>query len=58
MPYSPILPSMIYKYCILYKDTELQQRWISEMLKVYPFMENIIINTINERKQKLKHFRK
>lgn len=59
MPYTPRLSSMIYKYCILYKDTELQQRWISEMLHLMqPSMKNLIINTINERKQKLKHFRK
>jgi len=58
MPYSPKLPSMIYKYCILYKDTKLQQRWISEMNQSFPSMEKFIINTINKRKQKLKHFRK
>lgn len=58
MPYSPRLSSMLYKYCILYKDTELQQRWISEMHYYFPSMENLIINTINERKQKLKYFRK
>lgn len=58
MPYSPRIPSMIYKYCILYKDTKLQQRWISEMSKSFPSMEKLIINTIYQRKQKLKHFRK
>ena len=30
------IPSMIYKYCILYKDAELQQRWISEMVTQLP----------------------
>lgn len=58
MPSSPKLSSMIYKYCILYKDTELQQRWISEMVNLFPSMKNTIINTINKRKQKLKYFRK
>lgn len=57
MGYAPI-PSMIYKYCLLYKDPNLQQRWISEMLIHFPNWENEIRQTIKNRKLKLKYFRK
>lgn len=59
MPYAPI-PSMIYKYCILYKDTELQERWISEMMVAFfpQIEENQIRSIINKRKMQLKYFRK
>nr|YP_009130581.1 putative LAGLIDADG homing endonuclease [Tydemania expeditionis]CEO91111.1 putative LAGLIDADG homing endonuclease [Tydemania expeditionis] len=57
MPLTPI-PSMIYKYCILYKDTELQQRWISEMFIAFPDLKKEIIETIRQRKQQLTYFRK
>lgn len=57
MPYAPI-PSMIYKYCILYKDPNLQERWISEMLVAFPDWETNIRESIQNRKLKLKYFRK
>ena len=57
MHYTPI-PSMIYKYCLLYKDTELQERWISEMLIAFPDYEFEIRETIRSRKSKAKYFRK
>nr|YP_009519333.1 hypothetical protein [Pseudocodium devriesii]AYC65375.1 hypothetical protein [Pseudocodium devriesii] len=52
------LPSMISKYCILYKDAELQQRWISEMILAFPMCEKEIMETIRQRKMQLKYFRK
>lgn len=57
MPCVPV-PSMIYKYCLLYKDAELQQRWISEMIIAFPTFKKEIIETISRRKKQLKHFRK
>nr|QUV75596.1 hypothetical protein [Caulerpa lentillifera] len=61
MPYTPIhfIPSMLYKFCLLYKDTELQQRWISEMTSGFSHCEeNRIRKTIELRKMQLKNFRK
>lgn len=61
MPYTPIdsIPSMLYKYCLLYKDTELQERWISEMMIAFSnFPENKIRNAILLRKKKIKNFQK
>ena len=52
------VPSMIYKYCLLYKDTELQQRWISEMVTALPMFEEIIKDLILSRKKQFKYFRK
>ena len=49
---------MISKYCLLYKDTELQQRWISEMIIAFPAFEKEILETIHKRKKQLKYFRK
>nr|YP_009519118.1 hypothetical protein [Caulerpa verticillata]AYC65087.1 hypothetical protein [Caulerpa verticillata] len=61
MPFTPIdsIPSMLYKYCLLYKDTELQERWISEMISGFSnFPENKIRDVILLRKKQLKNFRK
>lgn len=57
MPCIPV-PSMIYKYCLLYKDTELQQRWISEMIMAFPAFEKEIMEILHKRKKQLKYFRK
>ena len=49
---------MLYKVIILYKDSELQQRWISELVKLTDFTEEEITSLVNERKAKLKIFQK
>ncbi|PIS22462.1 hypothetical protein COT50_01790 [candidate division WWE3 bacterium CG08_land_8_20_14_0_20_41_10] len=36
---------MLYKVCIKYKDRELQQRWISEMVALSHFSENDIVRS-------------
>lgn len=63
MPHIPIsgylMSSMLYKFCLLYKNTELQERWISEMVFGFPnCKENVIRETIQLRKTQLKNFRK
>lgn len=55
------IPSMIYKYCLLYKDTKLQERWISEMVIAFSnsqIEEKEIRGIISARKMQLKYFRK
>ena len=57
MRHAPV-ESMIYKYCLLYKDPKLQERWISEMLVAFPHWETKIRDTIQHRQSRLKYFRK
>jgi len=47
---------MIYKVLILYKDSELQQRWISELAELTKFTDKEIISLVNERKAQLKFY--
>lgn len=49
---------MLYKILILYKDPELQQRWISEITELTHFDSRDIISIVNERKKKFKVFQK
>ena len=57
LPYVPVA-SMLYKTTLLYKDSQLQQRWISEMVKHTNFSEELISKLVHERKSKLKSFQK
>ncbi len=56
MPFIPV-PSMLYKFIILYKDSDLQQRWISEMAANTSFSVQEIEAVIKKRKSELKAFR-
>lgn len=49
---------MLYKVLILYKDPELQQRWISEIAKLTKFTEQEIAEVVEQRKLVLKAFQK
>lgn len=49
---------MLYKVLILYKDSELQQRWISELMELTIFTEEEISSEIEKRKATLKAFQK
>jgi hypothetical protein len=55
LPHIPV-SSMLYKAVLLYKDSELQQRWISEITNLTQYSEKEINNIVLERKQNLKHF--
>jgi len=57
LPYLRV-ESMLYKFLLLYRDPNLQQRWISEMAKLSIFSEETIKKTVSQRKETLKHFRK
>jgi len=50
--------SMLYKILLLYKDSQLQQRWISELVKLTCFTQTEISQATKERKTTLKAFKK
>jgi LAGLIDADG DNA endonuclease family len=49
---------MLYKVLVLYKDPNLQQRWISELTELTSFTEAEISAEITKRKQTLNAFQK
>ena len=55
LPYIKV-SSMLYKVILLYKDSNLQQRWISEVSNLTGFSENFIQKIVNEKKNKWKAF--
>lgn len=56
---APSVPkSMLYKVLILYKNSELQQRWISEIVDLTKFSMEEVTKIVNERKDRLKHYQK
>lgn len=57
IPFVPV-ESMLYKVCILYKDSDIQQRWISEMAKLSNFDQLLIQQLVEIRKLKLKAFQR
>lgn len=56
IPYIPVA-SMLPKVILLYKDPELQQRWISEIAHLSKFSPEIINKYLEVKKSKWKNFR-
>lgn len=56
LPYLKV-EQMLYKVLVLYNDSELQQRWISEASSLSGFSSEIVEKYISERKSRLKKFR-
>lgn len=52
------VPSMLPKVMLLYNDSKLQQRWISEVSELTGFSENVIQNCVSDKKRKWRAFRK
>jgi hypothetical protein len=50
--------SMLPKVLLLYKDSDLQQRWISEVNKLTGFSFRIINKYLKEKKSRWERFRK
>lgn len=50
--------SMLPKMMLLYKDYDLQQRWISEVVYKTGFSEEVVKKRLLEKKQRWKNFRK
>ncbi len=55
LPYVQV-ESMLYKALILYSDPQLQQRWISEVVGLTNFSEQVVANAILQRKRMLKPY--
>lgn len=51
------IESMLYKILLVYKDPMLQQRWISEIVRLGNFSEAIVLKRLLEKKSKMKNFR-
>jgi hypothetical protein len=51
---------MVRKILLLYKNPELQERWISEVCQLLQLDmdENAIFSLVEERKKKLAYYRK
>lgn len=56
LPYVKI-SSMLPKVLLLYKNINLQQRWISEVHKATGFSQSVIEKYLNEKKSRWKKFR-
>lgn len=57
LPFIPV-KEMLYKVLILYKDSNLQERWISEIVEKTSFDVEEVNEIVNLRKSKLKAFQK
>ena len=42
LPYMPPTPKMLYKVALTYKKTDLQQRWISELIEKSVYTEEVV----------------
>lgn len=51
------IENMLYKILLVYKDPMLQQRWISEVVKLGNFPEEIVLRQLQVKKSKMKYFR-
>jgi hypothetical protein len=56
LPYVKVA-SMLPKVLLLYKNPELQQRWISEVCKLTGFSQSMVERAVREKKAKWKTFR-
>jgi hypothetical protein len=55
IPHIPV-SSMLYKVLILYKDSDLQQRWISEIAANSKFSMRVVEDLAKKRKSEIKAF--
>ena len=56
LPYIPV-EGMLRKVLLLYKDSQMQQRWISEIVHLSQFSESVIMAAYEEKRKKWKAFR-
>lgn len=57
LPYIPVA-KMLPKVLILYKDSQLQERWISEIIQKSIFSRNIVEMVLYEKRKRYKRFQK
>jgi len=48
---------MLPKFILLYKDPQLQQRWISEVCALTNFSQDVVRKCVQEKKQRWKCYR-
>jgi len=56
IPYIPV-EGMLRKVLLLYKDSQFQQRWISEVASLGIFSKEVILTALEEKRKKWKKFR-
>lgn len=56
LPHIPV-PSMLQKALLLYKDSQFQQRWISEIVRLSRFSLSIVLKEYEKKRAKWKGFR-
>ena len=56
IPHIPV-KTMLRKVLLLYKDSQMQQRWISEVISLSKFSKEIILIELEKKKKKWKNFR-
>lgn len=56
LPYIPV-PSMLRKTILLYKDSQFQQRWISEIIHLSQFSRSVVLDQYEEKRAKWKDYR-
>lgn len=56
IPYVPVV-SVLPKVMMLYRDSQLQQRWISEVAKLSSFSETVVAKAVTAKKARWKAFR-
>jgi hypothetical protein len=56
LPHVPV-SDMLYKGMILYKDSQLQERWISEICRLSQFEEDEVRYLLQERKKAIAYYR-
>lgn len=56
LPHIPV-KTMLRKVLLLYKDSQMQQRWISEVISLSKFSEETVLVELEKKKKKWKNFR-
>ena len=56
LPYIPV-PSMLSKTILLYKDSQFQERWISEVVKLSQFSHDVVMVEYEKKKAKWNCYR-
>jgi len=56
IPYIPV-PSMLQKTILLYKDSQFQQRWISEIIHLSRFSSSVILSEYEKKRAKWHAYR-
>lgn len=56
LPHIPV-PSMLHKTLLLYHDPQLQQRWISEIVRLGPFPRSVVMAEYEKKKARWNRFR-